>query len=351
MPRASFEFCGETIKAGSRKTVHVELPNLSTYTPMAMPVHIVHGRQDGPVLFVSAAVHGDEVNGVEIIRRLLRSSALSGLRGTLIAVPIVNVYGFVTHSRYLPDRRDLNRSFPGSEHGSLTARLAFTFTAEILGRSNYGIDLHTGGLHRFNHPHIRANLDDETTEELAKAFGTPVIINANLRDGSLRQMAAEKGIPILLYEAGEALRFDQLAIRAGVRGIRNVMRSIGMLTAKTRRAKRTPVEPVEAKGSTWVRAPQSGLFRAIAAIGGQVKKGERLGAVADAFGEHESFIASPATGIVIGRANLPVVNEGDALYHIARFEESEGVADAIENFTSQHLEGLGPQDYAAAPSA
>jgi predicted deacylase len=350
MPRSSFEFRNETIKAGTRKTVNVELPNLSTYTPMAMPVHIVHGRHDGPVLFVSAAVHGDEINGVEIIRRLLRSSSLSGLRGTLIAVPIVNVYGFVTHSRYLPDRRDLNRSFPGSEHGSLTARLAFTFTEEILARSNYGIDLHTGGLHRFNHPHIRANLDDKATEDLAKAFGTPVIINANLRDGSLRQMAAEKGIPILLYEAGEALRFDQLAIRAGVRGIRNVMRAIGMLPASTRRAKRDPVEPVEAKGSTWVRAPQSGLFRAIAPIGGRVKKGGRLGAVADAFGEHETFVTAPATGIVIGRAHLPVVNEGDALYHIARFEESEGVADAIESFTSQHLEGLGPQDYAAGPT-
>jgi len=345
MPRAPFEFCGEQIKAGSRQTVNIELPNLSTYTPIAMPVHVVHGRQDGPVLFVSAAVHGDEINGVEIIRRLLRGAALNSLRGTLIAVPSVNVYGFVTHSRYLPDRRDLNRSFPGSEHGSLTARLAYTFTEEILSRANYGIDLHTGGLHRFNHPHIRANLGDAETEKLAQAFGTPVIINANLRDGSLRQMAAEKGIPILLYEAGEALRFDQLAIRAGVRGIRNVMRAIGMLKQSTRRAKSAPVNAVEAKGSTWVRAPQSGLFRAITAIGARVKKGERLGAVADAFGEHETFVTAPATGIVIGRAHLPVVNEGDALYHIARFEESEGVADAIESFTSQHLEGLGPQDY------
>jgi len=351
MPRAPFEFCGEKIKAGSRKTVHVELPNLSTYTPMAMPVHLVHGRQDGPVLFVSAAVHGDEINGVEIIRSLLRGSTLNGLRGTLIAVPIVNVYGFVTHSRYLPDRRDLNRSFPGSEHGSLTARLAYTFTEEILSRADYGIDLHTGGQHRFNHPHIRADLDDERTEDLAGAFGTPVIINANLRDGSMRQLAAEKGIPFLLYEAGEALRFDQLAIRAGVRGIRNVMRRIGMLSTRMRPTKRPPVEPVEAKGSTWVRAPQPGLFRATTAIGASVKKGERLGAVADAFGEHETFIAAPVTGIVIGRANLPVVNEGDALFHIARFEEAADVADAIETFTNQHLEGLGPQDYPDPPTS
>lgn len=348
MPRAPFEFCGEMIKPGSRASINLALPNLSTYTPMAMPVHVVHGRKEGPVLFVSAAVHGDEINGVEIIRRLLKSSALKSLRGTLIAVPIVNVYGFVTHSRYLPDRRDLNRSFPGSEHGSLTARLAHTFTEDILSRCDYGIDLHTGGLHRFNHPHIRANIDHPETDRLARAFGTPVIINANLRDGSLRQMASEKGIPILLYEAGEALRFDQLAIQAGVRGIRNVMRAIGMLPERTRKAKKAPVEPVEAKGSTWVRAPQSGLFRSIAKIGARVMKDDVIGAVADAFGDNETSIKAPATGIVIGRAHLPVVNEGDALYHIARFEESGGVANAIENFTSDHLEGLGPADYGSA---
>ncbi|NKB43159.1 MAG: succinylglutamate desuccinylase [Alphaproteobacteria bacterium] len=345
MPRPSFEFGGELVKPGSRASLSLALPNLSTYTPMSMPVHIVHGRKDGPVLFISAAVHGDEINGVEIIRRLLKSAALKSLRGTLIAVPIVNVYGFVTHSRYLPDRRDLNRSFPGSEHGSLTARLAYTFTEEILDRADFGIDLHTGGLHRFNHPHIRANLEDPDTDRLAHVFGTPVIINANLRDGSLRQMAAEKEIPILLYEAGEALRFDQLAIQAGVRGIRNVMRAIGMLPERTRTAKRKKVETVEAKGSSWVRAPQAGLFRAIASIGARVVKDDKIGAVADAFGDNETFISAPATGIVIGRAHLPVVNEGDALYHIARFEESTPVADAIESFTSDHLEGLGPADY------
>lgn len=345
MPRAPFEFGGELIRPGSRASLNLALPNLSTYTPMAMPVHIVHGRKDGPVLFVSAAIHGDEINGVEIIRKLVKSSSIKSLRGTLIAVPIVNVYGFVTHSRYLPDRRDLNRSFPGSEHGSLTARLAHTFTHEILDRSDYGIDLHTGGLHRFNHPHIRANLDDPETDRLAEAFGTPVIINANLRDGSLRQMAAEKGIPTLLYEAGEALRFDQLAIQAGVRGIRNVMRAINMLPERSRQSKSKKVEPVEAKGSAWVRAPQAGLFRAIAKIGARVVKDEKIGAVSDAFGDNETFIFASSTGIVIGRANLPVVNEGDALYHIARFEESTPVATAIESFTNDHLEGLGPADY------
>lgn len=343
MTNEPFEFCGQFVKPGSREALSLPLPNLSTYTPMVMPVQVIHGRKEGPVLFVSAAIHGDEINGVEIIRQLLKRPGMKNMAGTLIAVPIVNVYGFHTHSRYLPDRRDLNRSFPGSQHGSLAARLAYTFRTEIVDKCTHGIDLHTGGNHRFNHPHIRANLDDKETNRLAKAFGTPVVVNANLRDGSLRQVTAEKGIPMLLYEAGEGLRFDALSVRAGVRGIRNVMREIGMLRQSK---KRTPLlEPLEAKSSSWVRAPQSGIFRAMAKPGVRVKTGDRLGAVSDALGSNESDVLAPFTGIVIGRANLPVISEGDALYHIARFEDSSEVASSIETFNQEHLEGLGQGDY------
>ncbi len=345
MRRPPFEICGTEVKAGTQETLSLALPNLSTYTPMTMPVHVIHGRRDGPILFVSAAIHGDEINGVEIIRQTLRRPGMKRLKGTLVAVPIVNVYGFHTHSRYLPDRRDLNRSFPGTQHGSLAARLAHVFKTEIVDNCTHGIDLHTGGNHRFNHPHIRANLDDPETERLAIAFGTPVIINANLRDGSLRQVTAEQGIPMLLFEAGEALRFDPLAVRAGVRGIRNVMREIGMLPKHKRKA--APVDPLEAKSSSWVRAPQSGVFRATAKVGIRVKQGDVLGIVADAFGEAESNVVAPFTGIIIGRANLPVISEGDALYHIARFEDSTEVADAIQTFHEEHLEGLGLGDYPA----
>jgi len=342
-----FSIGGTDIAPGERVTLDLPLPAQSTYTPMTMPVHVVRGRKPGPILFVSAAIHGDEITGVDIIRRLLHSSALKRLRGTLICVPIVNVFGFVTHSRSLPDRRDLNRSFPGSPHGSLAARLAHTFTEEIVKKCTHGIDLHSGSFHRTNHPHIRANLDDPETEALAKAFGTPVVINANLRDGSLRQFAADAGIPMLLYEAGEALRFDTLASRAGVRGIGNVMRALEMLPAS--KSLKKLAEVIEARSSTWVRATQSGIFSHTIKTGNQVQEGDALGRVADPFGNNEHLVFASATGIVIGRTNLPVVNEGDALFHIARFANVETVSTAIEAFREEHIEGLGPGDYVDAP--
>ncbi len=276
---------------------------LYTHTEAIMPVQVICGRQAGPVLFICAALHGDEINGVEIIRRLLRLPALRRMKGTLMAVPVVNLYGFINQSRYLPDRRDLNRSFPGSAKGSLAARTARLFMNEVVSKATHGIDLHTGAINRYNLPQIRANLDDPETLILAKAFATPVILNAPLREGSLRQTAFEKNTPILVYEAGEALRFDEVSIRGGVNGILSVMRALEMLP-KSRKAGFK--EPLVARSSSWVRAPQSGIFRA------NVKEGERvtrdqtlLGIVADPFGESEEEIWSPLSGIVIGLLKLP----------------------------------------------
>ena len=220
-----------TIRPGERVTVDLPVADLYTSTSLNMPIKIIRGRQPGPVLFVSAAINGDELNGVEIIRRLLKRKTLRSIRGTLIAIPVVNVHGFLDQSRYLPDRRDLNRSFPGSAKGSIAARLANLFLREIVAKADVGLDLHTGALHRSNLPQIRANLDDTGTLELANAFGAPVVINSNTRDGSLRACAAKRGMPILIYEAGEALRFDETCIRTGLRGILNVMRYMHMLPA------------------------------------------------------------------------------------------------------------------------
>ena len=197
---------GENVLPGSSVTLELPLPELYTRTPMTMPVQVRRGKRPGPCLFVCAAVHGDELNGIEIIRRLMKRRALSRVRGTIIAVPIVNVYGVIERSRYLPDRRDLNRSFPGSGRGSLAARVADLFMTEIVARCTHGIDLHTGAMHRGNLPQVRGNLDHEETLRLARLFGVPVLINADVRDGSLREAAAARGIPMLLYEAGEALR-------------------------------------------------------------------------------------------------------------------------------------------------
>jgi predicted deacylase len=302
---------------------------------MALPVQVVRGKRDGPNLFVSAAVHGDEINGVEIIRRLLRLPSLKRLRGTLLAIPIVNVYGFVSRSRYLPDRRDLNRSFPGSERGSMAARLAELFLKEIVDKCHYGIDLHTAAVHRQNLPQIRANLDDPETARIAHAFHVPVLLNSNIRDGSLRQVAADRGIPILLYEAGEALRFDEHSIRAGVKGIVAVMRELDMLPVTSRPRKQN--ESLVARASTWVRAGGSGILRIVAALGARVRKDEVIGVIADPFGQQELEVCANASGIIIGRTNLPLVNEGEALFHIARFESTRMAENAVEAFQADEL--------------
>lgn len=332
-----FSINGTTIKPGTRVTIDVAVPKLYTHTETIMPVHVIRGRKAGPRLFICAAIHGDEINGVEIIRRLLGHKALKRISGTLLAVPIVNVYGMIHHSRYLPDRRDLNRSFPGSETGSLAARLAYLFMHEIVLKCTHGIDIHTGAQHRVNLPQIRANLDDEETERLARVFGVPVLLNSTLRDGSMRQSAADEGIPMLLYEAGEALRFDEVSIRAGLEGILNVMRAMGMLPAIVRRRK-TSAEPFVARSSSWVRAPESGMLRTLVALGTHVENGQLLGIVNDPFGEKEHEVVAHSSGVIIGRTHLPLVNEGDALFHIARFgRKGENVAKQVEDFQEEHL--------------
>jgi len=339
---------GVEIKPGSRQSIDLPAGKLYTHAPMTIPVHIISGKRAGPRLFISAAIHGDEINGVEIIRRLLKLTILKNLRGTIITVPIVNVHGFINHSRYLPDRRDLNRSFPGSKKGSLAARLAHFFMEEIVSKSTHGIDLHTGAIHRSNLPQIRANLEDEETAKLAHAFGVPVILSSNVRDGSLRESAAEYGIPMLLYEAGEALRFDEVSIHAGVKGIINVMRSLGMLPAK-RNPRKRPIETMVAHSNSWVRSPDSGIFRSMVPLGGKVNKDTLLGVVADPFGKTDTQIMTPYSGIVIGRSNLPLVNEGDALYNIARFEDIRAVETSVDEFHDEHSPDVMPITHSESP--
>ncbi len=328
--RAPMRINGESVQPGERRTVQLDVAQLYTHTPVGMPVHVAHGRREGPVLCLSAAVHGDEINGIEIIRRVLALPQLRRLRGTLLAVPIVNVFGVLTQTRYLPDRRDLNRSFPGSPTGSLAARLANLFVRQVLERASYAIDLHTGAAHRTNLPQIRANLDDPEALRLARAFAAPVIINADLRDGSLRHAADERGIPVLLYEAGEALRFDEDSIRLGVRGIVGVMRELGMLPRVKRKA---PRRPVQVETTRWVRAESSGILRTAVQLGHRVCAGEQLGQIADPFGEGETEVAADFDGIVIGRTNLPLIHEGDALFHVARVRHLGRALEVVEQLS------------------
>ncbi|MEM7564031.1 MAG: succinylglutamate desuccinylase/aspartoacylase family protein [Pseudomonadota bacterium] len=258
---------------------------------------------------------------------------LNRISGTLIMIPVVNVYGFVSKSRYLPDRRDLNRSFPGSDTGSMASRLANVLMTEIIPHCTHIIDLHSGAVNRENLPQIRAKLSGEPeTEALARAFGVPVILDSNLLEGSFREAAYELGIPVLLYECGEALRFDELAIRAGVKGVANVMSALGM---RSRSKKSRQPDTMIANTSRWVRAPQSGIMRSLVATGAKVMEGDLMAYVNDPLGENLCEITSPVEGIVIGKSNLPLLFAGEAVFNIAAYEAVDQVSDHIEAYTEE----------------
>lgn len=334
---------GTEIPPGFRGPIDLPVGQTFAHNELAIPLQVMRGRRDGPRLFVCAAIHGDEINGVEIIRRLLQAPALKRLKGTLVAIPIVNMHGFIHQSRYLPDGRDLNRSFPGTERGSLAGRVAYTFVDEIVRKCTHGIDLHTGARHRSNFPQIRADLDDERAMAMTEAFDVPLALDAKIRDGSLRECAGDLNIPVILYEAGEALRFDEVHIRAGVRGVLNVMRSIGMLP----RSRRKPVAGrlVVSDKSTWVRASESGIVRAFAALGDRVTRGDLIAMITDPLGKAEAPVYAPVNGMIIGRSNLPLAYEGSAIFHIAQYGRQVSVVEKqVEEFTEVHQPSLTNED-------
>ncbi|NVJ90519.1 MAG: succinylglutamate desuccinylase/aspartoacylase family protein [Methylocystaceae bacterium] len=331
--RAPFEIGGVTIPAGQRKTVDISVGTFSNHMPASIPVRVIHGRRPGPTLFISSVVHGDEIIGVEIVRRLLNSRLLNYMKGTLLCIPVVNTYGFISHSRYLPDRRDLNRSFPGAQDGSLAGQLAHVFMREIVKRSNYGIDLHSAATHRVNLPQVRFQDNSPELLELARAFGAPVALEAPLRENSLREAAGEVGVQVLLYESGEALRFDEYAVRIGLRGILNVMHHIGMISK--RKASIGAAKSVLAHKSKWCRSPVGGIFRAMKTIGDVVNTGDCLGYISDPFGEMDEPVTANLEGVIIGRTNLPIVNPGDALYHIAAIKK---IQQAEEKLTQMEVD-------------
>lgn len=339
---------GKETHPGERYTIDLPVAPMYTHDNLSISMKVIRGWQPGPVMFVSAAIHGDEINGVEIIRRLLKDSSLDKIRGTLIAIPIVNVYGFINHTRYLPDGRDLNRAFPGSSKGSLTGRIAQTFMQEIVAHCTHGIDLHTGARHRSNFPQIRANLEDPETLAMTRAFGVPIAIDSKTRDGSLRQCASDNGVPVLLYESCEALRFDEIYIRAGLRGILNVMRHLGMLRKSRARVK----PPLISRETRWIRAPESGVLRVLVPLGAEVVENQIIGFIADPLGSSEVDVIAEVAGIVIGRTNLPLVYEGDALFHIASVNPMS--TWEVDHFHETHLpddSDIDPDDLSSAPIA
>ncbi|MGL5807821.1 MAG: succinylglutamate desuccinylase/aspartoacylase family protein [Xenococcaceae cyanobacterium] len=312
--------CKALLATGTRQRLEIPVGFLPTQTLLSLPVTVINGVIPGPRLWLSAAIHGDEINGVEIIRQVLSKIDPKTLQGSVIAVPIVNVFGFIEQTRYLPDRRDLNRCFPGSATGSLAARLAHLFIREIVSHSTHGIDLHTASDHRINLPQIRANLEDLETYSFAKAFGAPIVMHSSTRDGSLRQAAANLGIPVLLYEAGEALRFDGESIRIGVEGILRVMDYLGMYKCSSIW---NPIAPTEVKESKWIRATHGGILRIEVALGDRVRKKQPLGIISDAFGDNNTIVRANFDGIVISHTQNPLVNQGDGIVHLGLTKEGD----------------------------
>jgi uncharacterized protein len=331
--RAPFHIGDTSVPARSSATVDLPVSRLANHTPVTLPVRVFHGRRDGPTLFVSGVMHGDEIIGVEIIRRLCRAPPLRRLRGTLLYIPIVNVFGFIGHSRYLPDRRDLNRSFPGSQSGSLAGQLARIFTNEILARSNFGIDLQSATINRINLPQLRLDFAHECLLELARAFGVPVIIDAPERPGSLRHAASLSGMEVMTFVGGEALRFDELAVRSGLHGVLRVMKTLGMLPARSIADSRT--QPSLSRSSGWVRAPESGILRSYKTIGASVAANALLGLIANPYEDIETEVRASMPGLVIGRTNLPVVNQGDALFHVAQVPSTSGAEQKVNEIETE----------------
>lgn len=311
--RPSFEIGGVRVRPGQHRALALPITRLVTGAEVDLPVRVVHGREDGPVVWLSAAIHGDETVGVEVIRQVLAGLDPKAFRGTLVALPIVNVLGFLTGSRYLPDRRDLNRSFPGSPRGSLASRIAHLVMTEVVAKATVGIDLHTGSDRRTNLPQIRTDLEDPACRRLAEAFAAPVVLAAPLRDGSLRAAAREVGARVLLYEAGEALRMDPWAVRAGVHGVRRVLGELDMAEAT---GLPDPAPTVVCGRSFWVRARGTGMLHLDVELGEEVEAGQRLGGLFDSFGKRVRLVHADRAGIVIGRTESPVVNSGDAVVHL-----------------------------------
>lgn len=310
----------EMVRVGAREVppgtlARFEIPvaRLFTDTWVNLPVVVINGSRPGPRIWLDAALHGDELNGMEAIRRALVSVTPEELKGAILAVPVVNVFGLIHQSRYLPDRRDLNRSFPGSVRGSMASRLAHLFLKEIVDQCAFGLDLHTGSLHRTNLPQVRGDLTDPRTREMAEAFGAPLMMHSKTIQGSLRAAANKRKIPMLVYEAGEPLRFNRRSISIGKRGILRVLTHLGMLE---REAEELP-DPFEAKSSRWVRASRSGVFRIGVKLGDVVTRGQALGTISNPLALKESQVKAPARGMVISFTNNPLVHQGDALVHLA----------------------------------
>ncbi|MEM8999112.1 MAG: succinylglutamate desuccinylase/aspartoacylase family protein [Bacteroidota bacterium] len=307
---------GERVAPGVNKLLQIEIARLPTGTLIDIPVHVFNAKKAGPTVLVQAGLHGDEINGVETLRRMLQEKHFQLKKGALLIVPILNIFGFIHYSRDVPDGKDVNRSFPGSKVGSLASRIAYHYTSQILPQIDFGIDLHTGGGQRHNFPQIRYSEGNGQSKRLAMAFGAPFYFSSRLIAGSFRKITHKMNIPTIVYEAGESMRFDENAIEIGIQGIKNVLFSLGMLSQKEKDKKRAPM--VHLGTTKWIRASRAGMFITEVENGTAIAKGQILGLVTDTYAKRIKKIKAPFDGHVFCINYQAVVNQGDALFHVGR---------------------------------
>lgn len=303
----------ESIGLGEQRELHLKFSESYLGVPVSVPIYVNRAATDGPRVFLAAAIHGDELNGMGIVREFVFENAPELLCGTLICIPIVNIYGLERHSRYMPDRRDLNRCFPGTPDGSLASRLAHAIFEDIVLQCDYGIDFHTAAVRRTNYPNVRAELSDPAVRRVAMAFGCELVLDSKGPTGSLRRTAVKAGIPTIIFEAGEVWKIEPGVVEVGVRGCTNVLRYLGMLDGDPE----PPVFQAMIEQAVWVRAEQGGILSFHVRPGELVKKGDALATSHNMFGRERSVLRAPVGGIVLGMTTMPAVKPGQPVYHLA----------------------------------
>lgn len=319
MQSTNIEVLGKSISRGKGLQINLDIAKLHTRTKIEVPIIIERAKEPGPTILITGGIHGDEINGVEIVRRLIANGYNKPEKGMIICIPVVNVFGFLSLSREFPDGRDLNRVFPGSKRGSLASIFAYHLMKEIVPHADYCLDFHTGGGDRFNAAQVRINEGDAESLELAKIFGAPFILQSKQREKSYRESAIKLGKKVLLFEGGKSLDFNKSITQSGINGALNVMHHLGLrdFSKEIKKGSKKIISPIIIEKSKWIRARYSGMFRTNAILGKLYNKGDKIGSISDPFGFFERDIKAPNKGYVFCINHAPIVNKGDAIIHIS----------------------------------
>ncbi|WP_248906471.1 succinylglutamate desuccinylase/aspartoacylase family protein [Flavobacterium sp. K5-23] len=307
---------GETILPGESKTINMEIAKLHTMTPLKIPIIVERSKLDGPTVLLSAGLHGDEINGVEIVRQLITQKINKPKTGTIICIPVINVFGFINQKREFPDGRDLNRIFPGNKSGSLASRFAYHLLNEVLPHVDYAIDFHAGGASRFNVSQVRIAPNNSELKSLADVFHAPFALYSKNIAGSYRNACEKIGVKMLLFEGGKSIDLNEEVTRQGVEGSKRVLSHLGMLS-DLQKIIIPDDETIYIKKSSWIRAKYSGMFHSITKVGSYIEKGQLLATISDPYGKIEHKVKSPNSGYIINVNEAPIVYQGDAIYHIS----------------------------------